>query len=87
MSFFNEIFNMFEVNDDTKNATITLVENKGAMVVGKFKILIMNEENVSLKTSKNIIDIMGENLTIKSVSKGEILIFGKVVNVNFRGEK
>ena len=87
MSFFNDIFNMFEVNDQTKNLTISYVENKGAMIVGKFKILTMNEEKILLKSEKNKIGIIGENLIIKSVAKGEILIFGKILNIDCGGGK
>jgi len=86
MSFFYDFFDEITSIDDTDNLKLTYVQNKGVVVVGKFKILTLNDELIILKIKKDKNEIKGENLMIKSISKGEIAVFGRVYNINC-GEK
>ena len=47
---------------------INYIENKGAVVVGNFKILTLNDSLICLKSQKNLIQIEGENLSLKTIS-------------------
>lgn len=86
MSFFNEVFDEICEVDDTKSLKLSYVENKGIIAVGKIKILTLNEDLIVLKNQKNLVTIEGESLMIKTVSKGEIAILGKVFSISF-GDK
>ena len=86
MSFFNDIFHEFGLDDGVENLTISYVEDKGVYVVGNFKVLTFNDQIINLKAKKRLIEIQGENLAIKSISKGELIVFGKILNIDF-GEK
>lgn len=86
MSFFYDVFAALGVDEISNNLSINFVENKGMVVVGKFKILTLNDSLVQIKSNKNLIKIEGENLMIKTVSKGELVIVGKVFSIG-TGEK
>ena len=86
MSFFYDVFSALGIDDISNNLSINFVEEKGIVVVGNFKILTLNDELLQLKTKKNLIKIKGENLAMKTVSKGEIVVMGKVFSIR-AGEK
>ena len=78
MSFFYDVLKEFEVEDFSQCTSINYIENKGAVVVGNFKILTLNDSLICLKSQKNLIQIEGENLSLKTISKGEIVVVGKI---------
>ena len=87
MSFFNDLFDDLGVCDWQQKLIINCVEDEGLVISGVFKILIINSEIVSIKTSQKIIDIEGENLMLKTLAKGEITVHGTIKNIKFGGKK
>lgn len=86
MSFFYDVFDILGIDDISNSLSINFVENKGMVIVGKFKILTLNDCLVQIKSNKNLIKIEGEELMIKTVSKGELVIKGKIFSI-CAGEK
>lgn len=81
MSFFYDFLKFFDINDTSLKTTITTIVGTGVMVVGNLKINDIQESSVILGSKKEKIFITGDNLKIKSISKGEIVIAGNVKNI------
>lgn len=86
MSFFYDVLSVFNMNELGDNLSISYIENKGIFIVGKFKVEMVEETMICLKTKKQRVDIFGENLSVKTMAKGEIAIEGKILNINFGGK-
>ena len=86
MSFFYDDLSAFNVKNLGENLSIHYIENNGLVVVGNIKIMNFSETEIYLKKQKNIIKVFGENLLIKTMSKGEIVVEGKILNIDF-GDK
>lgn len=87
MSFFDEIFNELNIGDCNENITISLAVNYGLSVVGKFKILSFNDSQISINSKNEKVVILGEDLKIKTMAKGEILVAGKILNIEVSYKK
>ena len=48
------------------------------------EILIFEDNNITIKTNENIIEIKGENLIITKLEKHELLVQGKINKIEFR---
>ncbi len=82
MSFFYDLLNYFKVDDFSSKTSISIIVGVGLMIVGNIKILNLSDEDLKFQSGKDIIEIVGENLKLRSVSKGEIIIEGKIKNLN-----
>lgn len=82
MSFFNDFLEYFNLEGVTDKTMITFIVGVGLVVVGKIKIENLNDDQIDLKSNKNLIKIFGEDLKIKSVSKGELIIAGEVKSIS-----
>lgn len=81
MSFFYDFLDYFRVDDVSDKTSIVAVIGVGLMITGKIKILSLSDELVEVKSFKEKLSVFGNNLIIKSVSKGEIVISGKVTKI------
>ena len=79
MSFFNDFLDYFDVSDMSNQISIFSIIGIGLIVEGNVSVLNLSSELIELKTPKGKISISGENLLIKSISKGEVVIEGKVL--------
>lgn len=86
MSFFYDFLNEIKVNELSNKVTISIILNEGAMVVGKIKVISFSSEVVVLCVSDRMVKIEGENLKIKTASKGEIVIIGNVKRVSEKND-
>ena len=81
MSFFDDFVSYLDVGDLTKEISVSIILNKGLVVVGNVKLVDFSNEEIVLKSKNEQISIKGLNLIIKQLSLGEIIILGKVTNV------
>ena len=81
MSFFYDLMQTFNLNEIDEKTTISFVLDVGVQIVGKFKIIDINENRLLIKSFNEQISIDGENFVIKTMSKGEIVILGKVIKI------
>ena len=72
-----------EICDDFK---IICVKNKIVYICNFKKILDYTHERIIVKTNKNNLTVSGENLEIKQMNKGEIVLTGEIVDISF-GDK
>ena len=79
MSFFYDFLNYFDITDMSNKTTIFSILGVGLVVEGNVSILSLSNELIELKSYKEKVSIYGENLLIKSISKGEIVIEGKII--------
>ena len=78
MSFFNDLFKEIGVMQESEKLSVTVAFGKGAYVFGDYKILALTESEIVVMIKKKSYKIYGENLKIKTMSKGELLVEGKV---------
>ena len=81
MSFFYDLMQTFNLSEIDEKTTISFVLDVGVQIVGKFKIIDINENRLLIKSFNEQISIDGENFVIKTMSKGEIVILGKVIKI------
>lgn len=81
MSFFSDFLNELKVVDE-KNVSISLILGVAVYIVGDFKIDDFSKEKIVIYYNKKIINILGEDLNIKSISKGEMIAVGNVKSVS-----
>ena len=81
MSFFNDFLDSISIDDVAGKISIWLVIGAGVQIVANFKIELMQDEEIVLKCKKERIRVIGKELTIVAVAKGEIEIAGNVSGV------
>lgn len=81
MSFFYDFLKYFDLKNLDASTTVTLIVGVGAVIIGKIKIKDISENQIRVTSKKNIISVTGENLNIKSISKGELVIGGNIKNI------
>lgn len=81
MSFFYDFLDYFKVDDLSDKVSIMTVLGVGVMIMGKVKIDNLSEELVELKTKKEKIVIYGNDLKFKTISRGEIVLSGKISKI------
>lgn len=82
MSFFNDFLNYFKIDNSSENTIISAVVGVGIMIVGKVKIISLGDSQIQIKSNKDVVSIDGDNLKIKSLAKGEIVISGKINKID-----
>lgn len=81
MSFFYDFLKYFDIKDLDAKITITTIVGIGTIVIGKIKIKNIQENEVKFLANKKVISVFGENLSIKTISKGELVIRGEVKKI------
>ncbi len=81
MSFFDDFLKEFLDNDDNLDIKISMVFNKGVAIVGELAVYEFDSEEIKLLNKKQIVEVIGDNLQIKSMCKGEFIIVGNVKGV------
>lgn len=81
MSFFYDFLKYFDIENLDAKTTISFIVGYGVIVMGKIKIKDISDGMVRILSNKDVFKIIGENLNIKSISKGELVISGKVKNI------
>lgn len=86
MSFFYDFFDDFNVKDLSDKTEINIVLGVGVAVVGNVKIKDFSESMLEIVCGKKVLKFVGEGLKMSSISKGEIVISGKIFSFE-TGEK
>jgi len=74
-----------ELNDFIRDTTLRIIIYKNKININNYKeILIFEDNNITIKTNENIIEIKGENLIITKLEKHELLVQGKINKIEFR---
>lgn len=81
MSFFNDFLNKFNLGLVDDKIKVQLIFGYGVMIFGDFKIENLSEELVILKSKKEMISIVGANMKIKEISKGEVFLIGDIKSI------
>ena len=81
MSFFNDFFESVKLDDIKKEVCCNITFGKRISISGNFKIDTMSESEVILKINKVYYKILGNELSIISISKGEIEVGGDILGV------
>lgn len=87
MSFFYDFLDYFKINDLNEKVSVFAVLGVGIVIMGKFTIINLEEEVIELKSGKSFISVHGENMQVKSISRGEIVLSGKLVKVETGEQK
>lgn len=81
MSFFYDFLDYFKVNDLNEKVSVFAVLGTGIVIMGKFTIINLDPEVVELKSGKTFISVHGQNLEVKSIARGEVVLTGKLIKV------
>lgn len=81
MSFFCDVVDFFKIDNIDDKISITFVVGHGLMVVGKFKIDRIDENEIVIESPKEKVVIVGEKMILVSVAKGEIAISGSISKI------
>ena len=81
MSFFYDFLDSFKSHNLKEKPQIMLVFGVGVMIVGNVKLLISDENEMMIESDGFTIKICGENLKIKSLAKGEIVVEGNITSI------
>lgn len=81
MSFFNDIYECFKISEPSQKITISLVLGEGLVAVGNFKIDSVDSDKILLKSKTQSATICGRDLLIRSASRGELVLSGKVSDI------
>lgn len=74
-----------ELNDFIRDTNLRIIIQKNKININNYKeILIFEDNNITIKTNENIIEIKGENLIITKLEKYELLVQGKINKIEFR---
>ena len=62
-----------------------MYSNKKIIIDGSFSVLEYSEDLICLRLKHKTLQIMGQGLTIGSVSEGHIVILGNIISFEFAG--
>lgn len=65
---------------------VILSSNKFAFVEGQLGIILCNDKTIKMKVKGGILSILGNNLSVKDLDKGEILVQGDINNIGVGDE-
>lgn len=81
MSFFNEFFDNSVVECAKNKISCDIIFGEKISIIGNLKIDNMTNEEMVFKNKNNKIKIIGKNLNIYSMAKGEFKIEGDICGV------
>lgn len=64
---------------------IEMFSNKRLVIDGSFSVLEYASELICLKLKKGVLNIMGRELCINSVTEDHIFIIGEIIDLEFSG--
>ena len=79
MSFFCDFLKEISFDDMRNGVGVSVVLHKGIMIIGEIKLTNFSEAKIQFKAFDEDLVVCGDNLKIKSISKGEIVVVGDVV--------
>jgi len=79
MGFFNEFVDLFKGEEIDDSFKVVLLGTTAIMVEGYKKLITLEENMVELSLPKGKIIIKGAKLCIKTISRQEVVISGKVL--------
>ena len=81
MSFFSDFLESTDISDAKNEVSCEIVFGKYLHIVGKLKIDNMTSCEIILRNKRDLIKIIGKDLIVSSVAKGEIEVQGQVDGV------
>lgn len=81
MSFFYDFVKEMKISDLETETLMSFILDKGFRVIGKIKVMLLEENKIIVKSHKKQITIYGENLEMNTIAKGEIIVSGKVFKI------
>jgi len=81
MSFFNDFLQSVSVDDVQNKICCDLIFGVSVRILGAFKIDNLGEDEILLGFGKSQIKIIGQELKIVSLAKGELEVAGNVNGV------
>lgn len=78
-NFFNELICDYGLTVDSFN--LVNISNKFVYVEGINKVVCLKDNQISVKVKKGFINIFGQNLVVKRITKTTISIVGKIFNI------
>ena len=85
MSFLFDFLESFKSCDIKSKPMISLVFGVGVMIVGNITTELLSDNLIKIRNKKDVINILGEELSIKSFAKGEIVIAGNIKKISLGG--
>lgn len=82
MSFFYDFLKELHIDDLSDKVAISMILNEGIMILGNIKLLNFSEESIVLSLKDKEIVVEGENLKIKTIAKGELVVVGNILKVS-----
>lgn len=82
MSFFNDFLDYFNISNFNNEVSMSIIVGVGLLVVGKIKIINFSEEKIEVFVNKKRLCLTGECLKISTISRGEMIVEGIILNVN-----
>ena len=83
MSFFCDLLNYLKLKDIKEDVLISFIPKKGVVIYGDLIIKNITENELTFFFKKEEIIIAGENLKIDMISKGEVVVSGKIKSVKY----
>lgn len=77
MSFFDEIFKSFNIKS-IDEVCVSMVLGYGVFISGNVRVIDVSEDAIILKCKAKFYNVVGSDLIIKSLAKGEIFVEGNV---------
>ena len=86
-NFVQELIDIVKLpfNEISKDVKIILLSKKVLYVSNYQKILSYSTEKIILKSKKDCMEIIGSDLQISQINKGEIIIKGNIISFGFGG--
>ena len=85
MSFFYDFLNYFKIDRLGDSVAVSMIFDKGLALIGNIKISHFSNKSIEILSNNAKISVLGENLKIKSMSKGEIFLSGKIFKIESGG--
>ena len=82
MSFFYDVFSYFNISPEEDSNLISFIPNVGVVVYGDYKICDLSAEEIVLLKKNIKVKFNGSELFIKSMSKCEVVIEGKISKIS-----
>ena len=84
-NYIEELINVAKLpfNEIVNDSKLLLISNKAFYLSNYKKLLDYSTSKIAVKIKKGTITIIGENLEIQQINKGEIIIKGSVYSINF----
>ena len=79
MSFFYDILKNINVNSDNSEIVVTMILGEKFLIVGDVKVFKFDDKEILFDIKKDKFKLIGNDLKIDTMSKGEIGVSGNVL--------